>query len=320
MTNEAHRIGIIGGTGFVGRVLCRQLLAQGHALRVLTRRAAPHADLEELGGLRLVEGDPGDQHFLASALADCDVAINLAGILNEHGKAGRDFKRIHVDLPRTLGRACRQAGVERVLHMSALGASAGSAPSRYLRSKGEGGNALQVELGGSIPWTIFRPSVIFGPGDSLTNRFAGLLRLSPWVFPLACPDARFAPVYVEDVAAAFAASIDHEPSQRARYALCGPREYSLRELVALVARISGRPRRILPLSDRVSRLQAAVMERVPGKPFSRDNYLSLQVDSVCGQDSIDRDGFAALGITAAALEELAPGWLAPQAASGQDRS
>ncbi|MDN5863175.1 MAG: complex I NDUFA9 subunit family protein [Salinisphaera sp.] len=307
--NEGPRIGILGGTGFVGRVLCRQLLEGGYRPVVLTRSARAHADLEQQGDLRLLEGDTADARFLAHALTGCEVVVNLIGILNEQRRG--DFQQVHVAVPRVLGRVCKSLGTTQVLHMSALGARAGSSPSRYLRSKGEGGNALQVELGGSVPWTIFRPSVIFGPGDAFTNRFAQLLRRLPWAFPLACPQSRFAPVHVEDVAAAMVTSIGREASRRARYALCGPAEFTLEEIVAYLGKVSGHPRRILALPDRLARLQARILERVPGKPFTHDNYLSLQVDSVWDDSAGDRDGFAELGIAPSAMEGIVPQYLNP---------
>jgi len=310
--HTTHQIGILGGTGFVGRALCKRLCADGHRVLVLTRNTKAHKDMVQGPEVALVEGDTESFEFQAEHLARCDVAINLIGILNERGHSGREFRALHAELPRTFGRACRQAGVKRVLHMSALGAQSGSAPSRYLRSKGEGANALQVELGSKVPWTIFCPSVIFGPDDSFTNRFAGLLRFMPGFFPLACPDARFAPVYIGDVVEAFARAIDREDTHRQRYQLCGPREYSLREVVEYLAQVSNHKRRIVGLSDGLSRIQAAIMEFLPGKPFSRDNYLSLQIDSTCEADS-GEPGFTALGIEPVAMEKIVPQYLAPGA-------
>lgn len=304
-----HRIALLGATGFVGRALCRRLRADGHRLLVLTRNEKRHADMNAGADLALVQGDTQNQEFITTQLQECDVAINLIGILNERGHSGREFRALHAELPRTFARACRAAGVHRVLHMSALGAQAGSAPSRYLRSKGEGANALQVELGSKVAWTIFSPSVIFGPGDSFTNRFAGLLRVLP-VFPLACPQSRFAPVYIGDVVEAFARSIDREDTHRKRYQLCGPREYTLREVVEYIAQTSGRRRRIMPLSERLSRWQANVMEYMPGKPLSKDNYLSLKIDSTPDADD-GKPGLAALDITPTPMEQVAPAYLAP---------
>lgn len=311
-THSRH-IGLLGGTGFVGRALCQRLRADGHRLTLLTRDASANHDLAQDQQLRLIEGDIESFEFMAEQLTGCDVAINLVGILNERGHSGREFRALHAELPRSFARACRKAGVSRVLHMSALGAQAGSAPSRYLRSKGEGANALQLELGAHVDWTIFCPSVIFGPGDSFTNRFAGLLKIMPGFFPLACPDTRFAPVYVGDVVAAFAVAIDHTQSSATRYQLCGPNEYSLREIVNYLGQVSGHPRRILGLPDPLARMQAAVMEYLPGKPFSRDNYLSLQIDSTCSAHDSE-PGFAALGITPVAMEQIVPGYLAPDSA------
>lgn len=309
-TVKTQKIALLGGTGFVGRALCERLRQDGHQLSLLTRNAKAHADMAEGSDLRLLQGHIEDFDFLSEKLQGHDLAINLVGILNERGHSGRDFRALHAELPRSFGRACRKAGVKQVLHMSALGAQAGSAPSRYLRSKGEGANALQVELGGQVPWTIFCPSVIFGPGDSFTNRFANLLRFMPGFFPLACPDSRFAPAYVGDVVEAFTRAIGSTQSHGQRYQLCGPREYSLREIVSWLATVTQRRRRIIGLPDSLARMQAGIMEFLPGKPFSRDNYLSLQIDSVRNPDSSE-PGFAALGIDPAAMEDIVPGYLAP---------
>lgn len=313
-TDAGKKVVLLGGTGFVGRALCERLQAEGYRLRVLTRSAKAHAGMypSEAAGptLELVEGDVTSFDFLCEQFAGCDVAINLIGILNERGHGGREFQALHAELPRTFARACRQSRVGRVLHMSALGAQAGSAPSRYLRSKGEGANALQVELGSKIPWTIFCPSVIFGPGDSFTNRFAKLLRFMPGFFPLACPNARFAPAFIGDVVEAFACAIDRSDTHGRRYQLCGPNEYSLREVVDYLAVISERRRRIIGLSDRLSRMQATMMEFIPGKPLSRDNYMSLQMDSTCDADN-GEPGFTALGIAPESMEKIVPTYLSP---------
>lgn len=306
---KRYRIALLGATGFVGQALCQRLRADGHRLLVLTRNEKRHADMQAGADLALVQGDIQSQKFITEHLQDCDVAINLVGIFNERGHSGREFRALHTELPRSFARACRAAGVHRVLHMSALGAQAGSAPSRYLRSKGEGANALQVELGSKVAWTIFSPSIIFGPGDSFTNRFASLLRALP-VFPLACPQSRFAPVYIDDVVEAFTRSIDREDTHRKRYQLCGPRDYSLLEIVEYIAATNGRRRRIIPLSDRLSRWQANTMEYVPGKPWSKDNYLSLQIDSTADADD-GAPGLAALDITPTPMEAVVPAYLAP---------
>lgn len=297
---QKHRICLFGGTGFVGRHLAARLAELGHDVRIPTRRRARHRDLLVLPTLRLIEGDVHDPDFLRQALADRDVAINLVGILNERGHSGKGFARAHADLPEKIVSACREGGVPRLLHMSALHA-ARRAPSHYLRTKALGEEAVQRAESPELHVTIFRPSVIFGPGDGFLNRFAGLLRLAPGVFPLACADARFQPVYVDDVARAFVAALDRQPTFGQRYELCGPDVYTLREIVEYVARLLHRRVRIFGLPDVLAHAQAALLEFAPGKPFSLDNYRSLQVDSVCER------GFPGIfEITPMRLESVAP--------------
>jgi NADH dehydrogenase len=231
-------------------------------------------------GLSFIHGTPADKTIRDQALKGCDVAINLIGILNEKGRDGRGFRQIHVDLAKDILQSCLDNKVPRLLHMSALNADSSKGSSHYLRTKGEAENYLHTFTGRNIHITSFKPSVIFGPGDSFLNRFADLLKLSP-VMPLACPDARFAPVYVGDVAEAFVNAIDDKQTFGQRIELCGPRQYTLEELVAYTARCLGKHRVIAGLTDWASKLQARVMEFVPGKPFSIDNYNSLKQDSIC---------------------------------------
>jgi NADH dehydrogenase len=168
--------------------------------------------------------------------------------------------------------------VKRLLHMSALNADAGLGPSFYLRTKGEGEDLVHAS---GLQVTSFQPSVIFGPGDSFFNRFARILRLTPYVMPLACAGARFQPVYVGDVAEAMASSIWRHATFGERYALCGPRVYTLQQLIDYTAHLQGLHRYVMPLGNRMSALQARLLEFAPGKPLSRDNYLSMTRDSIC---------------------------------------
>ena len=301
-----HEICVLGGTGFVGRRLAARLSEAGHDIVILTRRRERHRDLLVLPGLRLIEGDVHAPAFLRSQFEGRDTVVNLVGILNESGRDGRGFARAHAELPEKIVQACRQAGVPRLLHMSALHA-APAAPSQYLRTKAAGEEAAHHAGGADFHVTSFRPSVIFGPGDGFLNRFATLLRLAPGVFPLACPGARFQPVYVEDVVRAFTESLDNHKTFGQRYDLCGPKVYSLREIVRYVADHLGKRVCIIGLNDTLSYLQAAAMEFVPGKPFSLDNYRSLQLDSVCEK------GFPEVfGIVPESLEEIAPTYLVPR--------
>jgi len=294
-------IAIVGGTGFVGRALIARLAAQGHLLRVLTRHRERNRDLLVYPGLTLVAGDPLRPDFLAAQFAGRDAVINLVGILNERGHSGKGFRRAHVDLTRTVVEACLAVGVPRLLHMSALNADP-QGPSHYLRTKGEAEDLVHA-AGDALAVTSFRPSVIFGPGDSFLNRFAGLLRHIPLLFPLACPHARFQPVYVEDVATAFVLALGDHTTHGQRYDLCGPRVYTLIELVRYVAQCCGLRRTVVPLPGWASRLQALLLEWVPGKPLSRDNLDSMRADSVCGGAP------APFGLRYAAVEDVAPHYL-----------
>jgi NADH dehydrogenase len=291
---------LLGGTGFVGSHLAALFSAHGYRVRIPTRRGVRHAALRVLPGVELLEADVHDTTALRAVLQGCAAAVNLVAILNEN-RAG-DFQPVHVRLPRNLARLCREGGVSRLLHMSALNADAARGPSRYLRSKGEGEELAHQAEGVQV--TSFRPSVIFGPDDHFFNRFAGLLKLSPGLFPLACPQARFAPVFVGDVAQAILAALEDPRTIGQRYDLCGPRAYTLKELVEYTARVLELKRRVIGLGRGLSRLQAAVMGHLPGKAFTHDNYLSLQVDAVC------TGGFPALfGIEPAPVEALVPLYL-----------
>lgn len=299
---NTHTICILGGTGFVGRHLAARLADDGHRLKVLTRHRERHRDLLVLPRLILVEADVHDPKVLAAELEGCEVVVNLVGILNEAGRSGRGFFQVHTELPRKLVQACREQGVQRLLHMSALGADAGYGRSHYQRTKGEGENI--VHAAHDLQVTSFRPSIIFGPGDSFFNRFAKLLKISPYWFPLACPAARMQPVYVGDVAEAFARSIAYQNTVGKRLELCGPKVYSLEELVEFTANTLHLRRRIVALGDGMSRLHARLLEYVPGKPFSWDNYLTLTTENIC------HEGFPeALGITPASVEDMVPRYL-----------
>lgn len=272
---------VLGGAGFVGRQIVARLEARGCRVKVITRRRARNRDLLVLPRLELIEGDVQQPETLARHFAGCDAVINLVGILNEKGHDGSGFRRVHVELPKTVLEACKSSGVKRLIHMSGLNADAASGTSHYLRSKGEAENHLHT-FAGQVKVTSFRPSVIFGPGDSFLNRFAGLLRLSPLVFPLTCPNARFQPVYVGDVADAFVDALDDKTTFGQRYDLCGPKVYTLKELVEYTAAAAGLKRWIIGLPDGISRLIAFSSEYLlPGKFFSLDNYDSMKRDSIC---------------------------------------
>ena len=326
---KIERICILGGSGFVGTHLVSQLAARGLKVRVLSHRREMAKELILLPTVEVVEADVHDQQELIRQFRGMDAVINLVGILHE-STVGRvdlpsarrgDFQKVHIELPRKVIHACGETGVHRLLHMSALGANPNSR-SGYQRSKGiaealvrEAGrhhienenwylNGPKFIHGYGLNVTIFRPSVIFGRGDSFLSMFASLLKVFP-VLPLADAEARFAPVHVDDVARAFADCLDNTATYGQTYDLCGPRAYSLQELVRYVGEVIGKQRSIVPLGKWLSYFQAWALEFKPGKKLmTRDNHFAMSVDSVCS------GGWPAVfDFQPATLEAIAPEYL-----------
>ena len=293
------KIVLTGATGFLGRHLLPALTAAGHDCLALTRYAPGCRDLAVLPRVRVVQADVFDSEALNRHLAGADALINMVGILNESGRNGKGFQRAHVELVKTLLDACRECGVRRFLHVSAVGAGKGK--SHYLVTKGKAEELIRSAT--DVDATIVQPSVIFGRDDAFFNRFADLLRMAP-AMPLACPDARMQPVWAGDVAQLITLAIDDPATVGETLVAVGPKQYSLRELVELTASLAGLDRRIIGLPDGLSRLQARVMDFVPGKPFSSDNYRSLQTDNTSEENSLP--GF---GIRPRSVESTVPEYL-----------
>ncbi|WP_028491468.1 complex I NDUFA9 subunit family protein [Thioalkalivibrio sp. ALE19] len=282
-TLSIRNVCLLGGTGFVGHHIVARLIDRGLNVRVVTRHPHRHRELMVNPEVDLIAGNVHDPEDLDRVLRDQDAVINLVGILNERGHDGSGFRRAHTELTEKALAAAERQGVRRFLQMSALKADMPDPPSHYLRTKSEAEQAVFAAT--AFPVTVFRPSVIFGPEDSFLNRFATLLRFSP-MMPLARAEARFAPVFVGDVADHFAAALNDPGTFGQGFELCGPREYSLGELARYVGRVSGHRRPVIGLPDWAGRLQANVLEYVPGKPLSRDNLASLSIDSVCAGQTL----------------------------------
>jgi len=300
-----NNILILGGSGFVGRSVCDKLVERsggaGGQIVVPSRRPARAKHLQPLPTLRVVQADVHSATELHRLVQGVDAVINLVAVL--HGRAA-DFNRVHVELPRKLADACNAAGVRRLVHVSALGVGE-AAPSRYLRSKAAGEAALKAA---NLDLTILRPSVIFGEHDHFTNLFATLQALAPFV-PLAGAQARFQPVWVQDVATAIVRCLDQPSSIGQSFECAGPDVLTLKQIVEQVGRWSGHERPVFGLPEAAARAQAFLMELVPGTPLmSRDNIDSMRVPNVA---SGQLPGLAALGVTASPMASVLPDYLAP---------
>lgn len=307
---RAQKVVVIGGTGFIGGHLLARLAEEGVGTLVPARHYEAAKGLSTLPYLDLEVADIHDDATLRRLLAGRDAVINLVGVLNGgHGEPyGPGFRRLHVELPRRIVQACAELGVPRYLHMSALGASPTGA-SMYQRSKADGERAARSDP--RVAATIFRPSIVFGPGDHFLTVFARLQRHLP-VLPLACAQARIQPVYVEDVAAAFALALRQPRTRGSDIELGGPQVYTLAELVHLAGRYAGHERRVLPLPDWAARLEARLFELLPGDPLiSRDNIATMKSDNVVDPQTQALTA-EALGIKLTALEAAAPHYLAAQ--------
>ncbi len=307
---QEQAVVVFGGTGFIGGHLVTRLVREGNRVLVPTRELEHGSRVGRLQGVELVRADVHDPSTLARLVAGRAAVINLVGILHSsRGKPyGPQFRRAHVELPRRIVDACAAAGVPRYLHMSSLGASV-EGDSMYQRSKADGEIAARSRP--EVAATIFRPSVVFGPGDNFLNMFASMQRFLP-VVPLACASAMFQPVFVGDVADAFVHALGDPETRHQVYQLGGPQVYSLAELVRLAGRYSGHERRIIPLPDWAARLQAGLFELLPGTPLiSRDNLDSMKSDNIV-DPAIEALTARSLGIRLTALEDVAPDYLRPR--------
>jgi len=292
-------IALLGGSGFVGRALARQLAQAGYLVKVLTRHANRASVLTVLPEVQIIEiGSSGMS--LSEALQGCAAAVNLVGILHESGSIR--FDDVHAGLAQQLIAACKVAKVRRLIHIGAIGTDS-HAPSRYLRSKAASEQAVHAS---GLDWTILRPSVIFGQEDQFLNLFADLAKIAP-VLPLACPNAKFQPIHVEDVARAVLRCLVLPETNESTLELCGPKVYTLRELIQHVEEWIGVRPPILGLSLGLSMLQAGIMEFLPIKLITRDNVRSMQVPNI-GSGPFP----SVLDFTPSSLETIVPAYLVPQ--------
>jgi uncharacterized protein YbjT (DUF2867 family) len=293
---------VFGGSGFIGRYVVKRLTHKGFVVRVAVRDTERALFLKPMGAVGQVVplyASLTNEATVHRAVDGADLVVNAVGILAE--RRSGDFQRIHAEGAGLVAKLSARAGVARLVHISAIGADPNGA-SRYAASKGVGEGLVREAFAGA---TILRPSLVFGPEDHLFNRFAGMARLLP-IMPVICGDTRFQPVYVGDVADAVMAALVRPDAVGAVYELGGPRVWQFRELLAYILKETGRRRPMVDIPLGLARLQARIMELVPGKPLTRDQLLMLQSDNVVGAD---RPGLKELGIVPTPVELVVPGYL-----------
>ncbi len=309
---DIKKVLLLGGSGFVGTYIVNRLSQRGIEVTVPTRRRERTKALIMQPGVDMPETNINCQQTLTELMRGHDAVINLVGVLHSRDVQfpySRDFAEAHVELPKKIVAACKAAGVRRLVHMSALKADP-KGPSEYLASKGDG-EAIVMGAKADLDVTVFRPSVIFGLGDSFLTMFAKVLKKAPF-FPLGFGQARFQPVWAADVADAFVDSLGDASTFGQAYDLVGPKVYTLRELVDYTADLTGSSTRIIPLSEGWAYLQAGLMWLAPQPLMSPDNLRSMQVDSVC-----DSSCKPPANWQPTALEAIAPSYIALNTPKGK---
>ena len=323
---------IFGGTGFLGRHIVQRLAQEGWGIRVATRRPELAGFLRPCGGVGQVvpvQANVRNEESVRRAVAGADAVINLTGILYERGR--QNFYAVHVASADRIARAAAAAGASHLLHVSAIGADAAS-PSDYARSKAAGEAAVSEAFPNA---TIFRPSLVFGPEDDFFNRFASMVRLVP-ALPLffdgmpklkldglfltpefGAGTTRFQPVFVGDIAEAAQRALDGGTAQGRTYELGGPTVYSYAELMALVARETGRRALSVPVPFFAAAMMAKCLQFAPAPPLTPDQVKLLRIDNVVAPDA---SGLADLGVDATAAELILPTYLRDYRRGGTESS
>ena len=294
---------VFGASGFIGRHLVKRLAKTGCIIRCVSRQPSKAGFLRTNGAVGQIAPmgvDIRDDASVRDAIQGADLVINLTGILAPSGRFG--FDAVHAEGAGRIARIAAECGVQRLVHLSALGAKAGSA-SKYAASKAEGERQVLAAFPGA---TILRPSIVFGPEDGFFNRFARMSMMAPFLPLIGGGHTKFQPVYVGDVADALMQAISTTESMGKTYELVGPGTYSFRELMELVVRETQRKKRLVSLPWGLAKLMAFFMEILPGKPLTRDQVELLKTDNVA---SGQLPGLAELGVNATAVELIVPTYL-----------
>jgi uncharacterized protein YbjT (DUF2867 family) len=314
-SNQETLVTVFGGSGFLGRSVVRALCKRGYRVRVAVRRPELAGHLQPLGRVGQIHAVQANLRYPASveaAMRDSDVAINLVGILTE-GRA-QSFDAVMAKGAEAIAKAASAAGA-RMVHVSAIGADENSA-SRYARAKAAGEKAVLAAIPSA---TVLRPSVVFGPEDQFTNRFAALARMSPALPLVGGGVTKLQPVYVGDVATAVADAVDGKTKAGATYELGGPEVLTMRETIEIILKIAEREPMLIPLPFGLAKLQATFLQFAPGAlKLTPDQVALLRSDNVVS-DAAKAGGLTleGLGITPDSLEAIAPQYLWRFRARGQ---
>jgi uncharacterized protein YbjT (DUF2867 family) len=298
-----RRTAVLGGSGFIGRYVVQRLAARGDVVPVACRHAEEAKFLMthgNVGQIAAVGVAIDDEQLLPAFLAGSDGLVNCVGILRESG--AQTFERVHHLGPARMARLAREAGVERLVHISAIGADSRS-PSAYARTKAAGEAAVRDAFPTA---TILRPSVVFGPEDQFFNRFAAIAMISPFLPLIGGGRTRFQPVYVGDVADAVLKCLEDPATAGRTYELGGPKIYTMRELLELLLAEIRRKRILLDLPFGLAQFQARLMSILPSPPLTPDQVELLKRDNVVSSGALT---LAALGIPATAIEGVLPTYL-----------
>ena len=293
---------VFGGSGFIGRYVVRRLARAGKTVRVAVRDTENALFLKTAGSIGQIvplHTPVSDNAAIRRAVEGADWVVNLVGILSE--SRATSFESVHVDAAARIASAATAAGVKRLIHLSAIGADPAS-DSRYAMSKGAGEGAVRGMFPGA---TILRPSVVFGPEDDFFNRFAAMSRILPFM-PVIQGATRMQPVYVGDVADAVLACLLSGATEGKIFELGGPKVWMFVDLLAYILKLTGRDLALVNMPVLLLRLQAFVLERLPGKLLTRDQLKLLAHDNVVASGAA---GLADLGIGPVAVEQIVPDYL-----------
>ncbi len=302
-SHKKHAV-IFGGSGFVGHNLIPPLVRNGWTISVVTRRPHRHRDLLVFPGLQMIECRDFSRQSIEAFVRRGDTVVNLVGILN--ASRGNSFDRLHSQLPADIAHACLIKNARRLVHIGSIGADV-SAPSQYLRSKGSGQQAVVDAASEGLDCIVIRPSIIFGADDSFSQKFAQLLRISKWIFPLVCPDAKMQPVFIDDVVGGIMHAMAAQTLNAQVVDIAGPQILTLYQVVDIINSLCGTRLRIIGLNNSLSMAVGAIAQFAPGQPISADNIRSLQIPNV-----LESDFPEPFGMQTRSFEETAKSWLARQ--------